>query len=255
MKRTFNYTGRKKINRKNVGIRLSQIDGAWIFDAEMRLTDYHFAKNAEVWVEAYRQNLWMQWPWGTISLPKAPADRKLVEFNDPTGVLFRVRVVHPPGPEHHKLLGEADGIPFVKTGEADDFRRHLLEPVPDNLDQELWRLDFSDEPPCLLVNKDAKPSWEAMARSPQFFALVYPEVTRRILTRILIDSDQWSEDDEDEGWKKDWVQFARMLGGLGAIPASKQEREDWIQSAVSALARKHQLRSAWDRTCEEEDRK
>lgn len=254
MKRTFNYTGRKKINRKDVGIRLSQVNGSWVFDAEIHLSEYHFARTAEIWFEAYRQNLWMQWAWGTIATPIVPLDRKLSEFDDPTGVLFRVRVVHPPGPEHHKIIGEADGIPFVKAGEADDRRRHLLNPIPDNLEHELWRLDFSDDSPRFLVNKDAKPSWEAMARLPQFLALVYPEVTRRILMRILLDSDQWSEDDDEEGWKKDWIQFAKMISGQGPVPAGKQEREDWIQDAVAALARKHQLRTAWDLSCEDEER-
>ena len=74
------------------------------------------SRNAEVWVEAHRQNLWMQWAWGTVSAMRAPADRRLLEFDVPDGVLFRVRVVQPPGLEHHKLVGEADGIPFVKGG-------------------------------------------------------------------------------------------------------------------------------------------
>jgi hypothetical protein len=116
----------------------------------------------------------MQWSWGTISAPRVPPDRRLTEFDVPDGVLFRVRVVQPPGLEHHKLLGEADGIPFVKAGEADDRRRPLLEPVPDELDQQLWKLDLESDPPRLLVNKAAQPSWRELARSPAFIALVYP---------------------------------------------------------------------------------
>ena len=116
----------------------------------------------------------MQWSWGTISAPRVPPDRRLTEFDVPDGVLFRVRVVQPPGLEHHKLVGEADGIPFVKAGEADDRRRPLLEPVPDELDQQLWKLDFESDPPRLLVNKAAQPSWRELARSPAFIALVYP---------------------------------------------------------------------------------
>lgn len=130
MKRTFNYTGRHKIGRKDVSIRLRQDNGVWLFDAELRLADYHLPRNGEVWIEAHRQNLWMQWSWGTVSALRVPVDRRLTEFDVPDGVLFRVRVVQPPGPEHHKLLAEADGIPFVKAGEADDRRRQPpLAPV------------------------------------------------------------------------------------------------------------------------------
>ncbi len=186
MKRTFNYTGRQRIDRSDVAIILSHTDGIWAYDATLSLAEYKFPKNAEVWVEAYRQNLWMQWPWGTTSAPRSPADRRLLEFEDPEGVLFRIRVVQPSGSEHHKLLGEADSIPFVKAGEADDRRRRLLVTIPDALDQQLWKIDFDADPPTLLVNQDAKPSWKNMAQSPQFEALVYPEVFRRLLLRILI---------------------------------------------------------------------
>jgi hypothetical protein len=256
MKRTFNYTGRRKIGRKDVGIRLRQDNEVWVFDAELRLAEYRFPRNADVWVEAHRQNLWMQWPWGTVSALRVPVDRRLTEFDVPDGLLFRVRVVQPVGPEHHKLLGEADGIPFVKAGEADDRRRHLLVPVPDALDEQLWKLDLERDPPCLLVNKDAKPSWKEMARSAEFVALVYPDVLRRLLARALVEADPWTEDDEEGGWQGDWVRFARGLGGVGPVPPAgqREQREEWIEEAVAAFARRQQLRKLWDLTREGESK-
>lgn len=256
MKRTFNYTGRRKIDRKDVSITLRQTNGNWWFEADLKLADYRFPPNAEVWVEAYRQNLWMQWAWGTVSALRPPVDRKLSEFDEPDGILFRVRVVQPPGPEHHKLLGEADGIPFVKGGEKDDRRRHLIVPIPDALDQQLWKINFESDPPSLLVNKDAKPSWKEMARSPQFIALVYPEVLRQILARVLID-EKWSEDEDETCWQTDWMKFARNLGGLSPLPAAdlEQDRRNWIEEAVAALCRRLEARSVWDRTFDEEARR
>ncbi len=253
MKRTFNFTGRRKIGRKDVAITIRQERAVWVFDADLRLADYHFPHNAEVWLEAHRQNLWMQWTWGTVSALRVPADRRLTEFDVPDGVLFRVRVVQPPGQEHHKLVGEADGIPFVKAGEATDRRRHLLEPVPDALDQQLWKLDFASDPPRLLVNKDATPTWKEMACSPQFVALVYPEVLRQVLSRALF-HEEWTEDDEEGGWPADWVRFAKNLGGLSNVPPlnMRMDRENWIEEAVDAFCRRLEIRSTWDRTCDEE---
>ena len=252
MKRTFNYTGRHNILRKDISISIRPENNTWAFDAELKLAHYKFPHNAEVWVEAHRQNLWMQWTWGTISAMRVPANRLLTEFDVPDGVLFRVRVVLPPGQENHKLAGEVDGIQPVKAGEADDRRRHLIVPVPDALDQELWKLDLEHEPPQLLVNRDAKPSWKELARSPQFIALVYPEVLRRILAKILIEDD-WSEDNEDVDWQSDWIRFARNLGGLPTLPLPglKQEREMWIDEAVATFARRMRLREIWDRESED----
>ena len=253
MKRTFNYTGRRKIGRKDVSIILRQEKSIWVFDMDVRLAEHNFPRNAEVWVEAHRQNLWMQWSWGTVSALRAPVDRRLVEFDVPDGLLFRVRVVQPPGQEHHKLLGEADAIPFVKAGEADDRRRHLIVPVPDVLGQQLWKLDFDHDPPQLLVNIEAKPSWKDMARKPHFISLVYPEVLRRMLARALVE-EGWTEDDEEGGWPADWIRFAKNLGGLGPVPPLelRPERDIWVEEAVASFCRRLEIRSTWDRTCDEE---
>lgn len=253
MKRTFNYTGRRNIVRKDVSVTVRANGNVWAFDADLKLAHYKFPHNAEVWVEAHRQNLWMQWPWGTISAMRVPANRLLTEFDVPDGVMFRVRVVQPPGQENHKLVGEVDGIQPVKAGEADDRRRPLIVPVPDALDQELWKLDLEHEPPQLLVNRDALPSWKDLARSPHFIALVYPEVLRRILAKILLEED-WSDDGEESDWQSDWIRFARNLGGLAPVPlpGQRQDREAWVEEAVAAFARRMQLRAVWDREQEQE---
>jgi hypothetical protein len=252
MKRTFNYTGRRRIDRKDVSITLREDKGKWLFDADLKLASYRFPHNAEVWLEAHRQNLWMQFPWGTISNLRPVPNRNLDEFDVPDGVLFRVRVVQPPGQEHHKLLGEADGIPFVKLGDSDDHRRPLLVPCPDDLGQLLWRVDFESDPPRLLVNKDAQPTWKELARSPHFISLVYPEVLRSFLARILIEI-KWSDDDKSDDWQTAWMLFAKGLGVQWPPPApdDREDCEQWIEEAVSAFARHHRFKSMLDLTSEE----
>lgn len=259
MKRTFNYTGRRKIEQKDVSVTVREERGALRFDAELRLASYHFPREAEVWVEAHRQNLWMQFPWGTISAPLAPSDRRLAEFDVADGILFRVRVVQPAGQEHHKLLGEADRVPFIKIGESTGNRKPLLTPVPEPLDELLWKLDFDHDAPRLLVNIDAKPSWKDAAQSDQFRALVYPEVLRRILDRALV-QEKWTEDDEPGDWTTDWMRFARSLGVTWPPPppperdAGTEECEAWIAEAVAAFARRNQLRQRWDLAQPEDNR-
>lgn len=256
MKRTFNYTGRKKIERRDVSITIREERATLVFDAELRLAAYQFPRNAEIWLEAHRQNIWMQFNWGNVSTLRVPTDRKLNEFDVSDGILFRVRVVQPQGQEHHKLLGEADGIHFIKVGEPTDRRRPLLVPVPDALDQLLWKLDMENDPPRLLVNEAAKPSWKEAARSPHFISLVYPEVLRRLLTRALI-QEKWTEDDDEGGWTSDWMRFARNLGVPWPPPPPdlQSDCETWIEEAVAAFARRNQLRNVWDLTHDEEGSK
>ena len=51
--------------------------------------------------------------------------------------------------------------------------------------------------------------------------------------------------------------FAKNLGGLGPVPALdlRNDRENWIEESVSAFCRRLELRSTWDRTCDEEGRR
>lgn len=255
MKRTFNYTGRLRIDREDVSVTLREDRGKWLFDADLRLADYKFPRNAEVWLEAHRQNLWMQFPWGTISNLKPATNRYLDEFDVPEGLLFRVRVVQPPGQEHHKLLGEADGIPFVKAGDSDDYRQPLLEPCPEDLGELLWKLDFESEPPKLYINRNAQPTWKELARSPYFFSLVYPEVLRGLLTHVLI-GNEWTEDDDTVEWETAWMHFAKGLGVQWPPPAAADQKEqctEWIDEAVSAFARRHLFKSKLDLLFEEKN--
>ena len=48
MERTFNDTGRRKIGRKDVSITLRQEKSVWVFDANLRLGEHEFPRNAVV---------------------------------------------------------------------------------------------------------------------------------------------------------------------------------------------------------------
>ena len=78
---------------------------------------------------------------------------------------------------------------------------------------------------------------------------------RRLLTTALIEN-EWSEDEDESGWESDWIRFARNLGGLATPPPAtdKEGRSNWIEEAVAAFARRHQLKAMLDLTFEEENR-
>ena len=254
MKRTFNYTNRRKIERRDVQIVLREDKEGLTFDADLERIgptgSYRFPAAAVVFVEAYRQNQWMQFVFGTVAAIRPPLDRRLAEFESPEGLLFRVRVVLPKEPERHKLVGEADQIPFVKAGDAEDRRKPIIEPQSAPLDQLLWKLDLDHDVPRLLVNQNALPTWRDFARNPFFVSLVYPEVLRQVLTRALIGPDALDNDEDDESpsWQRDWVNFACKLGGMCELPEAEDEerRREWIDAAAAAFARRNNLRQMAD---------
>ncbi len=239
MIRKFNYTGRERILREDVRILLKEEDGQRAFDASIDLDGYELPGGALVDVEAYRSGspTWMRFSFGTVAKVEAPGDLTLTEFDSFDGIKFRVRVTSVEEPAG-LLLAEADRITLKKPDEEKENRVSLLPVVPDDLGEQLWRVDFEEEP-ALLVNR-AVGDWRAVSLSPGFVALVYPAVLREVLTRTLLFEKHFDVDDPEDPLSK-WLRFALLLPGIADPPAEDEGLEatrDWIERAVGAFARR-----------------
>jgi len=243
MIRRFNYTGRVLIRRPDTRVTLTNAEPQFAFDVDLNLASYNLPPEARVFFEAYRQTTWMRFDFGRVGAIQRPDDRRLIEFDSPEGILFRVKVTAPG--DRHTLLAEADRIPLVKTEEQETPRTPLLPVKPQKLGDEIYRLDFSspENRPLLLINSDAG-EYSLIARAPAFMSLVYPAVFREVLTRVLV-IDQHDDYDNPEDWRSQWVRFAMLSPGLGEIPKpdETEDRLDWIENAVSAFAKRIQVRS------------
>lgn len=235
----LNYTDRKRISRKDVRVVVHERDGEVpTFDVELRLKEYRLPDDALVFVEAYRQTLWMRFPFGKVGSIVPPSDRRLTEFESTEGILFRVRVTSASGREG-MMLAEADRIPVRLAEEVEEDRLPLLPVQPADLGNLIWKVDFSADP-VLLVNRSL--DWRALACSPMFRSLVCPAALREVLTRILLQEDYPDLEDRDD-WKTRWLHFGGSLPGTGEIPEEEQKElfEDWIESVVEAFARQQSL--------------
>lgn len=238
MKRQINHTGRQRISRDAIRIVLSEENGRLTFDATRKLGDYSLPSNATVWLEAYRSSsaTWMQFSWGRVSEPALPAERWLDDFDGADGLRFRVRVTS--AQESHRILAEADRIPCERAdGKAPS--QALLEIRVCDLGNEVWRLELEGDDPALLINRSVGDG-KALARTIEFASLVYPAVVRAIFTRIFIDEQQIPEEDED-GWRGDWVRFARRYLGADEVPDTKEAQRQWIEDAAMSYARTYGL--------------
>lgn len=242
--RRLNYTGRLRIARTDVRIVGSERPGEPpSFDAAIRLQTYGLPAEARVCVEAYRQTRWMRFDFGTVGGVIPPLNRVLTEFDSLEQVLFRVKVTGVGGERPGVLLAEADQIPIRRPEDSDEERIPLFPVAPADLGHEVYRVDFSDGQPRLLVNR-AVGDWRQVAQSPPFRSLVYSSALRQILTRILcIEGVGDIDPDADADWQGRWLQFATALPGVGSAPdADDQDAcDDWIDSAVAAFAQRFQM--------------
>ena len=239
--RRLNFTARQRIARADLDILLRRDPvGIPFFDARLDFAQYGFPANARIFVEAYRQTTLMRFDFGTASVPAPPANRSLDDFESADEVLFRVKVTAASGAAGI-LLGEADAIRPREPDERPDRRLPLLPPVPEDLDEEVWRVDFEGGT-YLHVSKHLT-DWKQTVRSTVFRALVYPAAMRQILERILLIEGVTAPDDSGD-WRSRWLRFASDLPGSSPVPRVKEQFEDWIENAVAAFARQFALRSA-----------
>jgi hypothetical protein len=235
MIRRINHTGRRRILREQVRITVDDQRKPVTFTAELTLDSHKFNADARVIIVAYRGSggLWMPFDWGRVAALRKPPTATLNDVDSVDGLLFRVHVVavHEP----HKILGEADKLPFKLVGEAPSRITPLIKTRSADLAELVWDVDFDAEPPELRINR-ALGNWSVVAHDKAFRAVVYPALLREVLVRVLL-IDEWSGDADDDDWRAKWIKFGRKLApGYGEPFADKKEQYEFIESAVQSLA-------------------
>src|SRR5215472_7002072 len=110
MKRTFNYTNRKKIPRELVSITLKkQEPDPPTFDARLNLSGMNLPSDGQVHVEAYYRASYMRFNYGTVAKTQCDVDRTLRDIDNRDLIYFRVKVTDDTG-DQGRLLAEADGL-------------------------------------------------------------------------------------------------------------------------------------------------
>lgn len=240
----INYTGRKRIKRDRVRLRLTTNGSVKLHADELNLDGIALPSDAGIVIEAQRQTRFMRLSCGTVSTPDLPAGAALTEFDVAEGLHFRVKVVGVTGADEGKILAAADGL--IATSEGDTAGRTALLPFrPAPLGQRLWKLEATEgDWPALLINESVA-DWHQFARTPSFQALVLPEVLRQIAIWVVEQLDDAQEEDTPAGA---WRQF---LSGFGqdpveVAPDDEDERagwaRDWAEEIADKFSRRHKFR-------------
>lgn len=243
----INYTGRRRILRENVGLRTTCDQIPKLYVDRIDLSGFELPSDAQIVVEAQRRTNFMRVACGTVGDPNLPAGEPLLEFDNPSGIQFRVKVVGVSGESEGKLLAAADGLRATADGEPVD-RTALLPVRPADLGQTLWQLDIDESGyPSLLVNRSVNGGWNEFARQPFFRALVFPEVTRQVA--IWVVGSFADAEDNPESPASPWIRYFRTELGqslsAGDVPSDETERaewgRDWAEEVAAKFSRKHRF--------------
>jgi hypothetical protein len=249
MMRRLNYTGRRRVPRARVTVRLvPAADGVWSFNADFDLSGYDFAPDSCVYVEAYNATSYMRFTFGTVEARAVPADLRLTEITPSPLPKFRLKVVDA---RHGLLLAVADKLVPLRPEEDEAHKQSLLPVDFRDLGDRIWRLDLSDWP-VLELNRRIADLGEVARSADSFLALVYPEVMRRILREALVVEDQTDPDFDESDWTSLWLRYACSFPGVELPPQGAGEdavarKEQWIEDTVQAFCRTRDARVRFER--------
>lgn len=235
----INYTGRRRIPRDRVQLRVRTVSGIPHLDVlRLDLSGMPLPDSATLVVEAYRRSKFTRFPSGTVGSPDLPSGQTLNDFEAAESPLFRVKVVGADG-DAGKLLAVADQLRPQEEDEGP--QTSLLSIAGAPLGQQLWKLDLNDDDPQLVVNSGVG-DWKNFASSPLFTALVLPEALRQVIDWAVRDLADAGE--EEETPRALWVSF--LADELGQDPrgldlAEPDDLETFVSDAVRRFCNQHRF--------------
>ena len=251
MIRKFNYTGRQKIKRSNVEVDLARNnEGARFFSISLHLDDLNLPHNAHIYIEAYHRSGYQRFDFGTVGEKRIPPDRALKNLSNSAIPLFRVKVVDRTL-THGRILASVDKIRPQSVDNEPTDSQSLLFVEFDDLGNVIWELDLDGDWPTLRLNTKAEEISLAASSDNRFLSLVYPEVVKQILTRILV-QDEHTDPDCDDDWPSLWLKLASTLPGMDYPPQTgKTEQEHWIDEAVQAFGDSYNMLERFNKSFQE----
>ena len=237
MQRTFNYTGRKKIDRKQALFSFTEQNSyPPEFDVVLSLDQGDYPANASVFIEAYCGETRQRFNFGTVGNIKPPPRRVLdkIDLSGPT--LFNVLIVDESG-RHGMLL--ASGLQFRADDDDDEENKSSILCVDSRpLGQLSWKVAFeTGDMPVLYINNCIPNPIGKIRSDPLFQALILPAALREVLLFYV-----WNEDDlEGNEYFERWMTFASMFGSDKPDSYDPSELLNWIESVVTGFSDKFHL--------------
>jgi len=243
-RRRVNSTGRRRVDRKCVDIRILQSEPGTALRASitLNLDGQGFPHDALVAVEAYHRSSGMRFEFGTIGNLQSQKDIELSDIDKGGAVLFRLKIVDN-NVDSGKLLGSAERI--TPRSEAEGSNRRFLFPTQyQDLGSDVWKVVIEDEDrPRLLINSKLQDFRHSLQKNPIVYGIILPAAFRFVLQELASDSGD-GEEDIGRGWKDEWLEYCREALHIQDSPRdtmSENDKKDWIDKAATRFCEKFDI--------------
>jgi hypothetical protein len=236
VQRRLNSTGRKRITRDRVTIKLTPPLDAFSFPsatAQVNLSQLGLDATARVVLEAYFRSSSMRYPCGTVEALSIPTPMTLTDIDRGGAIQFRLLVIAPD--DSGRILASAEGLKPLQKSDSPD-RQPLLPLRETDIGEELWRVDLDDRSGPWLVINSSIPGLASQLRSePLVQGLILPHALREVLRSLPAEG----EDQSDHDWGDDWRKFLEQLDVPVEAndPSDDESRQEWVEEAVDKFSR------------------
>jgi len=234
--RRINSTGRARINRRHIKIKMLPSAPGEPLKAKAAVTlgSYRFPTSSLVVIEAYHRSSGMRFDCGTIDALSIPDPLVLTDVDRSGSALFRLKVIddyEEPG----KLLGSAERIEAEREAKGEDSRSIFPVDYRD-LGHDVWKVEI--EPgsrPILVVNTRIPGFLHRVLENPLTVGIFLSGAFRFVLQELVRDTGT-EEDGEDLGWKEIWLEYCKA--DLGAVDDPREYGDEvretnWIEDMVN----------------------
>ncbi len=236
MQRTFNYTGRRKIEQSEALFSFFGPEDSPSFNVEFRFDAKEYPDDASLYVEAYYKETRQRFYFGTISKIVPPSDRGLTQLDLSGSTLFRIMIVDESG-LHGLLLASGEAFRGDKDNNDDQDKTSILTVVKKPLGQLTWKVEFeTGGVPELCINNSIPNAIEKMKSDPHFQALVMPAALRQVLIYFL-----WNDTDEDDEIASKWMGFAKYFGEEKPDDNDPVRLINWVDDVVSSFSQRFEM--------------
>jgi len=235
IQRRFNSTGRTRIPRSHIEVKLQEpldAGGFPVASAKIDLTGLDLPQSAAVEIEAYFRSSSMRFPCGTVASIATPPNMELSEIDRGGAVSFRLLVIDVD--QSGRIIAAADGLRPARERNSPD-RQALLPLRETDLGDQLWKVDVDYRTgPTLLVNGTIPGLATRLREQPLLQGLILPHALRMILAEL----GRGQDDEEDDIWRKDWRSFLHALDVAVEPddPEDPESVEEWIEQVVDVFS-------------------
>ena len=251
-KRRINWTGRKRIGREKIDIRLQETppDESLQVKVALDLGEYNFPGSAKVGVEAYRRSSSQRFDCGTVEQLEIPEVLCLDDVDHDGSIKFRVTVVDNDGAVG-RLLGSAERIPMRSPDEGEG-RRSLFPVAQRDLGSVVWKVEVDDDNRPELILNSRIPGFIHRLTDNRLIQGVMLPAALRVVVEWLVNNPVVDDDDEMD-WKADWLRYCSEILEVSddLVELDEEEKRDWVEDVMQRFSEQANLVSNMKHALEE----